>query len=1750
MDLLKNALGLGQNIGEFFKKKKDEFVDFVTPDPQKRPSPQATPKFTMPKMNFTLPKVAGIDIGKTFQYYTGQTPKSPKIEAMNRQSVFNPANMAKSWQNAKAQAGTQDPLQAVIYHGKQAAAELPKTFPNYVRQTSEQAFGPTWGRIIAAPTANTAQAMSQGAIDMYKGGKKLLGVPELIKNAKYGEAAGQTFEGGTKALFGGAKAVAASTPLFQVFNVVSGMDNELGRFGRGFVRGMSGEKLDPNAPKKNIEIGQVEFDPLETAGEMVGFVKNPAWKRIFPVTSQILKANPTSMPVANFIFQRVTKGGLEGYLQAVGNMPDKMTEQEKWKVIKDNVLFGAGAELGFDILGQGANALKNQKLAVRLMDTLSNEWRRANIPVLDWKTGERIPMWKYRLKDQKGEIDLDAKIENPLKDIGKAPNNTPIVGIDDMIQKTKDAVGTKPQVEDAITSNRLKIIEEPYYGKKNTDDGGFVRLTDEKGKSLGTVEYFMKGTGKDRRGIIHLIEIDDEIRGKGIGSSLLKRIEDMIRQRGGSVVKAQSVSNPEFFGKKGYTESPQDGVTTLMKKLNTGGIKDLADVKARLMNVAVLPESDKIAIQNAKTSEDLAPYLRKLEGGSLAKFFNSGAGQVRAADKPKVKTAQEIVDQVTTGQWTKNGQPILSPDGSPASMKTLSELSKEYKTPEEFINSMKGMSQPDQVMQQFKSEYNPKSTQDVETALRDVWNKNNAQTTTPPLSSTAGVTDRGEVIQGSVKPKTAQEIVQQVQEGVYTPPNPKNMMPEPPQGKQRGFIESVKTSPNTAPEVARGVEGTYDPITNPETMKRAQEMVKNNYDQAVAMVKSDGPLTADDSAVAQQLISRAQREGRMEDAISIVEKIAERATTAGQGIQALSMWNKLGPDGILLYTTKLFKKTGEQQGILDKMIGRKPPEMTKEFAETITKMAEDIQTMEDPEAKKNATKALLELISSNIPQKVSSMIDEFRYNNILSSPRTHIVNIFSNAIQAGILKPATRLAEGGIDFARATLTGDKERRVFASEVPVYYQGMLGKMGEATNSFLKAVRGEMDIERPDLSRGQMDALVKPPSSLPTALTIPSKLLEGMDRFWMTLLKGGEEAALTYRKGRGVDVGDIQAKAEMDAKYYTFRQAVDPSGKKTGQGNLLRSIDQFTKGIYTLRKVPGIGWFIPFVQTPMNITKQMIEYSPAGIATLPGAKNKAEQLAKTLVGTTAMTAAATLVSNLETTWSAPTGKKEKELFYASGRQPYSIKVGDSWVAINQLGPLSAAFVIPMAFKESFKGDNRPTDTQLQNIGQAILKVGKYLSDQTYVKGIGDFVKMMQGDEVGAGQFLTNIPRQLIPMSSLLSWAARIIDPIMRNPGKDVGANIAAGLPFLSKLVEPFTDPTGEPSRAPNPLINAISPMKIGEVRDFFEPFYQRYKQNQYEDREARALKAEKDKLQGKGESGGFKIGQNGEIGTSVSGDLGKYAKMYGFDKYIGESKSTGIKKFQEDDERISVARKIFAGEDDYEGIPDDIKEEALKAMGLEPKQVEYDYMANQKDDVKSSYIASQFEETGASHEDILTVLQSGRVQSISGKMIVSDGVLDDLYEAGYISYDERKYLKKIKLTEKGELTKGAERATGGGSGTQAKDDKKLTAMLKKAASASDTRMSAPPKIDTIIATTKSNVKPAQIKPIDVDVRLSSVKLPNNKPPTVEELIKAAKIKATPENISKARELVARAKMARGGETKTMKLSRSSYRGGARK
>jgi len=404
------------------------------------------------------------------------------------------------------------------------------------------------------------------------------------------------------------------------------------------------------------------------------------------------------------------------------------------------------------------------------------------------------------------------------------------------------------------------------------------------------------------------------------------------------------------------------------------------------------------------------------------------------------------------------------------------------------------------------------------------------------------------------------------------------------------------------------------------------------------------------------------------------------------------------------------------------------------------------------------------------------------------------------------------------------------------------------MGEAYTGAKEAFTGKAPLERPDVGRlstaGYGEGAGKPISEFNKMFQFIPRALEAGDVLFRTMIKGGEAEAIAEslrKSGKDIDVDQVAREAADRAEYFVFRQRPDGSDA-SGQGPVLKTIDKMTSQIYGLRnKVPGVKWFVPFVQTPMNILKQGIEYSPAGLATVKGAANQQEQIAKALMGSTVFAGAATLVASGNATWAAPTGEKEKKLFYASGKKPYSIRIGDNWYSYSKLGPLAYPIAMSSAIQYHFKENPKAfTDDTYKKVMDTVVSIAGFFADQSYMQGIGDLIDTVNGAPGAAERAVANMPRQVLPLSSFQGWVARMIDPIYRNPDSPI-ESIMTGIPGLSTQVEPHTDPTGAPSERKNVLFNSLSPIDKSPVNKEFEQQLLRYQHEKTLDRINRELKA---------------------------------------------------------------------------------------------------------------------------------------------------------------------------------------------------------------------------------------------------------------------------------------------------------------------
>ena len=452
-----------------------------------------------------------------------------------------------------------------------------------------------------------------------------------------------------------------------------------------------------------------------------------------------------------------------------------------------------------------------------------------------------------------------------------------------------------------------------------------------------------------------------------------------------------------------------------------------------------------------------------------------------------------------------------------------------------------------------------------------------------------------------------------------------------------------------------------------------------------------------------------------------------------------------------------------------------------------------------------------------VKPKIGEWVDLIRYNSMLSSPLTHFVNAFSNAINGGLVAPIEKAVAGGLDWLGATITG-RERKYFAGESAKHLAAYFSNIKEASANFAGVLSGKrattnLDTRHiPVATTGVKGVIVK-------VLSVPMNVLEASDQFFTALTKAGEISSLEFRAAKGVSVGNIPTKAAEKAAYRLFRQDVFSEE----QGHLLDAVDHLTNLVMMARGnknpiVSNVAKFtVPFIRTPMNIFKQGLEYSPLGYVTLIGAANKTEQLSKAVIGSAVFAGASTLLMSGRVTWAEPINEADRNAFRAAGKQPYSVKIGNTWFSFQKMPPpVAFPFAMVALIDDSIKNKKLDQSTA-ELILSSIAKYGDFLADQSYAKSIGDLLGAMQGGESDWARVFGNIPQQLVPFRAFGGWLARLTDDIQRKPDPDgtfVEKQVQLlmmNIPGLSEKVPARTDVDGNPIESKNNEINAFSPIR---------------------------------------------------------------------------------------------------------------------------------------------------------------------------------------------------------------------------------------------------------------------------------------------------------------------------------------------------
>ena len=396
--------------------------------------------------------------------------------------------------------------------------------------------------------------------------------------------------------------------------------------------------------------------------------------------------------------------------------------------------------------------------------------------------------------------------------------------------------------------------------------------------------------------------------------------------------------------------------------------------------------------------------------------------------------------------------------------------------------------------------------------------------------------------------------------------------------KRLSFPDTVARGEITDPALAEQIGNTelnYNPITNKDTLEAARQLIQKDKDGALHLVMSDNPATAESNAVAQLLIKEANDSGKFGEAINIIEKTSQKARSQGQAIQALSMWGRLSPEGILKYADDVVKKANEAGKTTE-------TKLSEDAGKSLVEQSKAIQGMEEGSRERQvATAKMLDTVASQVPPSFWQKVATLQTTAQLLNPKTAVRNILGNAGFAG-LENTSQVLGAGIDKAASLFT--KQRTLTLPSLKTQASGAKAGWKLGLEDAMKGVDtsglgSQFDLNPTRTFRKGI--LGKAETAMNIELRAPDRAFyqSAYDDSLRSQMKAAKVTEPTDA---------MKEIANYDGRYRTFQD-------KNYLSELFSTLKQKLNGDNDF----GAGDFIlKYPKTPANLLSRGIDYSPAG------------------------------------------------------------------------------------------------------------------------------------------------------------------------------------------------------------------------------------------------------------------------------------------------------------------------------------------------------------------------------------------------------------------------------------------------------------------------------------------------------------------------------------------------------------------------
>lgn len=419
-----------------------------------------------------------------------------------------------------------------------------------------------------------------------------------------------------------------------------------------------------------------------------------------------------------------------------------------------------------------------------------------------------------------------------------------------------------------------------------------------------------------------------------------------------------------------------------------------------------------------------------------------------------------------------------------------------------------------------------------------------------------------------------------------------------------------------------------------------------------------------------------------------------------------------------------------------------------EFATAISKMAKD-----------GDYTAMAKMVADSDKPNFMDMLLEYRTSALLTSPKTHLVNIMGNLLTLAGDVADRFIAE---QFGRINSWLGMESGTIAGEAMAEFRGMIGAIGDALilakknwQTGVSAYTGA----KAELSGRQLGAIrsgatlfgyeIKQDTLLGKAVDmigklvrVPYEALSTSDEFFKTVAYRGEVRSQAYRQVmRELEEGTIKKEA-IETR---FQELLDnpPENirlESQGKAQYLTFTNTPNKLAQNIQKItsdyPLLKIIVPFVRTPANIFDMAMQHTPLAplyksfrADIMAGGARQEMALARMATGSCLLLATGDLALKGIITGGGPRNSAHRKALEATGWQPYSIKIGDKYYSYSRIDPISTVLGLGADFIEittnTYNEDDVDNEETISIASSISLAIANGLLSKNYVYGLAQFM-----------------------------------------------------------------------------------------------------------------------------------------------------------------------------------------------------------------------------------------------------------------------------------------------------------------------------------------------------------------------------------------------------------------------------------------